>query len=201
MASSTHIINELIEVLSELPGIGRRSAGRIAVRIVKDSNLALKILEVIKKALDNVGWCRECNGLCRKEIGICEICSDPLRDNGKICVVEEFSDIFIIESAGVYDGKYFCIGGKISPMLGIGPEDLKMDLLKEKVQSGQVTELIIALGGDVESDATAYFLADFLRKENLRITRIGFGLPVGAGLQHIDPVTLTRAFESRKPLG
>lgn len=189
----------LTTVLRKLPGIGPRSAERIALHLVQsDAETVRQLTEVITHAKQHVTLCRLCGALCEHEI--CGICSNPRRDVSLLCLVERPLDIITLEKSGMFNGKYHVLGGKISPMAGTGPEDLRIVELEERLKTEPVREIIIAIGSDVEGDATSTYLARRLARENLKVTRIAHGLPAGSGLEFADEVTLGRALEGRREL-
>lgn len=189
----------LIEELYKLPGIGPKSAQRLAYHIlrkpaVEARALASAILEVKEK----IAFCSVCQNVT--DIDPCRVCSDPQRDRTTICVVEEPLDILAIERAGSYRGLYHVLHGAISPVDGIGPEDLKIASLMDRLRSGQVKEVILATNPNLEGEATAMYLARQLRPLGLTITRLARGLPVGGDLEYADDITLARALEGRQEI-
>jgi len=192
-------IADLIAALSKLPGIGPRSAERIALQLVQSEPGSVKHLaDTLLTARERVTFCSICGALT--ELTPCSICSDSRRDATLICLVERAVDIFSIEKSGTYRGKYHVLGGKISPLNGVEPEDLRITELEKRLEHEPIKEIIIALGTDVEGDATSFYLAKRLARENLAITRIAHGLPAGTGLEFADQLTLSRALEGRREL-
>lgn len=192
-------IDNLTAVLGKLPGIGPRSAERIALHIVQSDEVSVRTLaHALVQARERVALCAVCGGLTSAQP--CAICADPKRENGLVCVVERPIDILSIEKSGTYRGRYHVLGGKISPINGIGPEDLRIDSLESRVSKENVQEIILALPSDVEGDATSYFLAKRLAAQGTKVTRIAQGLPVGSGLEYADELTLSRAIEGRRSL-
>lgn len=192
-------LDALIRALSRLPGIGPRSAERIALHLVQgDPSEARRLIESIRQAREQIRFCDPCGALT--ETSPCAICSDASRDRGLLCVVERPVDVFNIEKAGVFRGLYHVLGGKISPLDGVEPEDLRIAELEARLKAGTVRELILALSTDVEGDATSYYLAKRLGRPELKITRIAYGLPAGSGLEYADELTLSRALEGRREL-
>jgi recombination protein RecR len=190
-------ISALTAALGRLPGIGPRSAERIALYLVQAESDAVKELAAaILQARERVRFCRICGALTESEV--CDTCSDPRRDSSVLCVVERPVDIFSIEKSGSFHGKYHVLGGKISPVNGVGPEDLRIEQLERRLGLEPVTEIVIALGTDVEGDATGFYLAKRLARDGLRISRIAHGLPAGTGLEFADEITLSRALEGRR---
>lgn len=192
-------MSSLIAALARLPGIGPRSAERIALHLVQSESAEVRQLaEALVRARERVGFCEICGALTEKSP--CDLCLDPRRDSTLVCVIERPVDIISVEKSGTFHGKYHVLGGKISPLGGIEPEDLRIAELENRLSQGSIREIVIALGTDVEGDATGYYLAKRLAREGLRITRIAYGLPAGTGLEFADELTLTRALEGRREL-
>ena len=199
MASLPKPIEALVAELNRLPGIGPRSAERLALHLIQaDSSVSSRLAEVLVSARKQIVECDECGGLAEKTP--CAICSNPSRDEQLICVVERAVDILNVEKSGSFRGKYHVLGGKVSPMNGIGPEELRFNELEKRLISGEVKEVIIALGTDVEGDATSHYLAKRLSKQNVEVSRIAHGLPAGSGLEFADELTLSHALEGRRVL-
>lgn len=199
MAALPEPISALIAALAKLPGIGPRSAERLALHLVQSDSAAVKLLaETLLSARERVRFCEICGALTEKSP--CDFCSDPRRDPALLCVVERAVDILSIEKSGTFHGKYHVLGGKISPLNGIQPEDLRIGDLERRLSQEPIKEVVIALGTDVEGDATSFYLAKRLAKAGLRITRIAHGLPAGTGLEFADELTLSRALEGRREL-
>jgi recombination protein RecR len=187
----------LIAALCRLPGIGPRSAERIALYLLQtESGEVRQLAQSLLNARERVRCCDICGALTEK--AVCDICSDPRRESGLLCLVERPVDIISLEKSGTFRGKYHVLGGKISPLSGVEPEDLKIASLENRLD--QISEVVIALSTDVEGDATSYYLAKRLAREGLRITRIAHGLPAGTGLEFADELTLSRALEGRREL-
>jgi recombination protein RecR len=192
-------ITALISALARLPGIGPRSAERIALHLVQSETGAVKQLAgVILEAREKVHLCTTCGALT--EISPCEICSSPRRDATLVCVVERPVDILSLEKGGSFHGRYHVLGGKISPLDGVEPEQLRIVDLEKRLTSEPIKEVVIALGTDVEGDATSYYLAKRLARPGLKISRIAHGLPAGTGLEFADELTLSRALEGRREM-
>jgi recombination protein RecR len=190
-------IASLVGALSQLPGIGPRSAERMALHIVQAESGAVKQLaEVILKARERVRFCDACGALT--EQSPCAICADPRRDGSLVCVVERPVDILSLEKSGTFRGHYHVLGGRISPLNGVEPEDLRIAELEERLAQGPIKEIILALGTDVEGDATGFYLAKRLARRGLKITRLAYGLPAGSGLEFADELTLSRALDGRR---
>jgi recombination protein RecR len=190
------LIQELIRQLRRMPGIGPRSAERIALWIVQKKDArASEIAQAISQTALGIRPCIRCGFF--SEFDLCVICSDPARDSASLCVVEQPTDILSVERTGIFRGLYHSLGGRLSPLDHIGPEHLRIDSLERRVREEPPKELILALGADVEGEATANYLADLLPREGLRITRIAQGLSAGSGLENADELTLARAFGGR----
>src|SRR5687768_13432257 len=191
-------INRLITELSRLPGIGQRSAQRLAFHILRaDDEEATALADSIREVKEKVGLCEVCFNL--SEGPRCAICSDQRRERGVICVVEEPADVIPIERTHEYRGLYHVLGGALSPIDGIDPEDLRIDELVDRVREGDVTEVVIATNPTTTGEATAHHIAERLRGD-ATVTRLASGLPVGADLEHADEVTLGRALAGRRSL-
>ena len=191
------IVQDLIDELGRLPGIGPKSAQRIAFHIVQTESFDVSRLAAILTELrDKVKFCQLCGNVAEQEL--CGICRDPRRSHATICVVEEAKDVVAIERTREFRGLYHVLGGAISPIDGIGPEDLRIRQLMQRLADGTVTEVIIATDPNLEGEATATYLTRMLMQPNLRVTRLASGLPVGGDLEYADEVTLGRAFEGRR---
>lgn len=192
-------ISHLIAALSKLPGIGPRSAERIALYLVQAETGSVKQLaESMLEARQRVSFCTRCGALTEKPL--CDICADARRESALLCVVERPVDIFSVEKSGTFRGRYHVLGGRISPLNGIEPEDLRITELERRIPQEAVREIIIALSTDVEGDATSFYLAKRLGRPGLRVTRIAHGLPAGSGLEFADEITLSRALEGRREI-
>lgn len=192
-------ITTLIAALSKLPGVGPRSAERIALHLVQtESGVVKHLAEVIVNARERIQFCTNCGALTEKSP--CTICVDPRREGSLVCVVERAVDILSIEKSGTYRGKFHVLGGKISPLDGVEPEDLRITELEKRLTAEPINEVVIALGTDVEGDATSNYLAKRLARAGLKITRIAYGLPAGSGLEYADELTLSRALEGRREM-
>lgn len=199
MSSLPGPILELLAALNKLPGIGPRSAERIALHLVQAEVGAVKQLaETVLAARERVRFCEVCGALTEKSP--CSICAEPRRDASLVCIVERPVDIISIEKSGTFRGHYHVLGGKISPLNGVEPEDLRISELEKRLAEGPIKEIVMALGTDVEGDATGYYLAKRLARQGLKITRIAHGLPAGTGLEFADELTLSRALEGRREL-
>ncbi len=191
------IVQELIDELGRLPGIGPKSAQRIAFHILQTESFDVsRLAEVLIEVRDKVRFCEVCGNVTEQER--CPICRDPRRSAATICVVEEAKDVAAIERTREFKGLYHVLGGAISPIDGVGPDDLRIRQLMERLADGTVTEVIIATDPNLEGEATASYLSRLLVQPNLRVTRLASGLPVGGDLEYADEVTLGRAFEGRR---
>ena len=192
-------IQDLIDELARLPGIGPKSAQRLAFYLVKaPPQDARRLAEAIVAAKDRVRFCRECFGVAEGDL--CRICRNPGRDPAVICVVEESKDQAAIEKAGVIKGRYHVLGGAISPLEGIGPDDLRVQELLDRVGKNGVQEVILATNPNLEGNATAMYVAGLLKPLGIRVTRLASGLPVGGDLEYADEVTLGQALEGRREM-
>jgi recombination protein RecR len=199
MAALPDPIQSLLAALARLPGIGPRSAERIALYIVQSEPGAVRELaRALVTARERVGPCSNCGALT--ETQPCSTCADPKRDGTLVCVVERPVDLITIEKSGTYRGRYHVLGGKISPLNGIGPEDLRIGALEARLGVEPIQEVILALPSDVEGDATSFYLGKLLTARGLKVTRIAQGLPVGSGLEFADELTLGRAIQGRRTL-
>ena len=193
------IIQELIDELGKLPGIGPKSAQRIAFHIVQSERVDVnRLIDVLRIVKEKVRFCVKCFNVAEEEE--CKICRDPRRDNSTICVVEESKDVVAIERTREFRGKYHVLGGAISPIDGIGPEQLRIRELLARLSDANITEVIIATDPNLEGEATATYLARTIKPLGIKISRLASGLPVGGDLEYADEVTLGRAFEGRRSL-
>jgi recombination protein RecR len=192
-------VTQLIEELMRLPGVGEKTAQRLAFHLLKTSKkeaeaLALAILAVKEK----IRRCSLCHGITEEDP--CRLCTDPQRDRTLLCVVEEAADIFAFEKLREYHGLYHVLGGALSPLEGVGPEDLTIAQLCGRLQHGEVQEVIVATNPNLEGEATAMYLAKVLKPSAVKITRIAHGLPIGSALEYADEVTLLKSLEGRREL-
>lgn len=194
---SSHI-NKLIEQFARLPGIGAKSAQRLAFHIIHmPKEQVVQLTAAIQEARENVQYCKECCTLTDREI--CPICGNPKRDHQQIMVVENTRDLAAYEKTGKFEGVYHVLHGAISPMLGIGPDDIKLKELMHRLQ-GDVDEVIIATNSSLEGETTAMYISKLIKPTGIKVTRIASGVPVGGDLEYIDEVTLLRALEGRVEL-
>ena len=193
------IVQELIDELGRLPGIGPKSAQRIAFHILQTQSFDVsRLAQILVEVRERVKFCDVCGNV--SEETTCAICRDPRRDPTLICVVEEVKDVVAIERTREFRGFYHVLGGAISPIDGIGPEDLRIRQLMERLADGTVTEVIIATDPNLEGEATATYLSRLLSSMDIKVSRLASGLPVGGDLEYADEVTLGRAFEGRRTL-
>jgi recombination protein RecR len=192
-------LKNLVEVLCRFPGIGPKTAQRLAFYLLGlPREDVVDIARAMVGAKDNLVFCPDCGAL--SETGGCSYCSDAERDRSLICVVQEARDVIVLERTGQFRGLYHVLHGALSPLDGIGPEELKLDRLDKRVAEEGIKEVIIATNPNVEGDATAGYLARMLKKYTVRITRIAFGLPVGGDIEYADDLTLSRALDGRREM-
>jgi recombination protein RecR len=199
MNSIPEPIIALTAALAKLPGVGPRSAERIALHLVQTEPAVVRQLaDAILLAREKIKFCDICGSLTEKSP--CSICEDSRRDPSLVCLVERAADILSVEKSGTFRGKFHVLGGKISPLDGVEPEDLRIAELEKRLVNEPIKEIIVALGTDVEGDATSNYLAKRFARSGLKISRIGFGLPAGSGLEYADELTLSRALEGRREM-
>lgn len=192
-------LNRLVEALQCLPGVGRKSAQRLAFHILeRDRNGGERLAEALQSALANIGHCQLCRDLSETEL--CNRCGDPARNRSLLCVVETPADVVAVEQATGYRGNYFVLMGHLSPLDGIGPDQLGFEQFEARLDQGEVQEVIVATNPTVEGDATAHYIADLARERAIRTTRIAHGVPVGGELEYIDRGTLSHAFSGRREM-
>ena len=200
MATYAGPVQDLIDELGRLPGVGPKSAQRIAFHLLKlPKDDALRLAKSIVEAKDRVAWCSRCFNL--SEGDLCGICSDDRRDGHTICVVEEPKDLVAVEKTGEFKGRYHVLQGAISPIEGIGPDQLRVKELLGRIEPEGVTEVILCTNPNIEGEATAMYLGRLLTPLGLTVTRIASGLPVGGDLEYADELTLGRALEGRRSIG
>jgi recombination protein RecR len=193
------VVQDLIDELGRLPGVGPKSAQRIAFHILQaEPTDVRRLAHALLEVKDKVRFCAVCGNVAQQEE--CGICRDPRRDRTVICVVEEPKDVVAIERTREFRGRYHVLGGAISPIEGIGPDELRIKELMQRLASGEVNEIILATDPNLEGEATATYLSRLLRPMGLRVTRLASGLPVGGDLEYADEVTLGRAFEGRRSI-
>jgi recombination protein RecR len=192
-------LERLVKRLGRLPGIGSKSAARLALHLLyAEATESDELIEALREVKAHVRPCTRCGAIAEDET--CRICQDPRRDFRQICVVAQATDVFTMERAAVFRGGYHVLGGLLSPLDGVRPEDLALDALFSRVEQEHPEELVLALSGSVEGEATALFIGQQLSAHPVRITRLATGIPVGGHLEFVDDVTLTRAFSGRLPL-
>ncbi len=197
--SLSPLIDQLVSALRCLPGVGPKSGQRIAFQLLeRDREGARKLAAALLDAADHVGYCRHCRILT--EEAECTICANPKRTGDQICVVESPADVMAMESAQAYRGRYFVLMGHLSPLDGIGPRELGLELLAQRLDAGGVSEVILATNPTVEGEATAHYVGEMARERGIRATRIAHGVPLGGELEYIDGRTLSHAFEGRREL-
>lgn len=198
MAGFSPAIATLIQALKVLPGVGQKTAQRMAFQLLeRQRGGAQRLGEAIQHALEVVGRCQQCRTLTEGDL--CSICDDPQRaENGVLCVVESPADVLAVEQTGEFSGQYFVLMGHLSPLDGIGPKDIGLDLLEQQLQKGHTKEVILATNPTVEGEATAHFIAETAAKYAIPTTRIAHGVPVGGELEYVDHRTLGHAFQGRK---
>ncbi|WP_442496949.1 recombination mediator RecR [Methylobacter sp. sgz302048] len=193
------LLGQLIQNLCCLPGVGPKTAQRMAFQLLQRNRDGARILaETLLRAVDEIGYCRECRTLT--EDNLCEICADSSRDDSVICIVENPADVWIIDQSTAFKGRYFVLHGRLSPLDGIGPDELGLDVLEQRLATGSVKELILATNLTVEGEATAYFIGELAKKYHVQASRIAHGVPMGGELEYIDSSTLSHAFNGRKQI-
>lgn len=197
-ASASDSLGRLLEALQCLPGVGRKTAQRIGYHLLeRDRHGAGRLAEALRDAIERIGNCRQCRGF--SETPVCRLCEDAGRDPELLCVVESPVDIQVIEETG-YRGRYFVLMGRLSPLDGIGPEDLGLEQLEQRIRSEGIREVILATNPTVEGEATAHFIHELLQKHSVRATRPAQGIPIGGELEYLDGSTLACAFNARREL-
>ncbi|MBM4208583.1 MAG: recombination protein RecR [Gammaproteobacteria bacterium] len=195
--SKKGLLGHLSQTLCCLPGVGPKTAQRMAFHLLLRDRQGAKVLaETLVEALEKIGHCQQCRTLTEHEI--CQLCADVRRDASSVCIVESPADVWIIDQAGVFNGHFFVLHGRLSPLDGIGPDELGLDELEQRMQSGLIKELILATNATVEGEATAYFIGELARKYRIHASRIAQGVPIGGELEFIDSGTLAHAFTGRK---
>lgn len=192
------LLSELIDSLKVLPGVGPKSAQRMAfVLLERERTKGKRLGQALLEAMENIGHCRTCRTFTEDDV--CHICANPMRcDNGNICVVESPADVVAIEQTGQFNGVYFVLMGHLSPLDGIGPRELGLDVLKQTIEEKSLQEVILATNPTIEGDATAHYIAQMCKQLNIKASRIAHGVPVGGELEFVDGTTLTHAFSGRK---
>ncbi len=199
MTADSTLLGELVEALRCLPGVGAKSAQRMAFHLLeRDRDGGARLARVLDLAMQRIGHCNACRNF--SEGGLCVICANASRDASLLCVVETPADLLAIEQATGYRGKYFVLMGRLSPLDGLGPHELGVELLARRLHGGEVREMVIATNPTVEGEATAHWLAQLARAANVRATRLAHGVPLGGELEYVDRGTLAHAFGSRHEL-
>jgi recombination protein RecR len=189
-------LQQLLSALRCLPGVGPKSAQRMAFHLLdRDRDRATELAQALQSALDEIGHCRSCRMFAEQTL--CPICADQKRDTGILCVVETPADVIAVDESGSFRGRYFVLMGRLSPLDGIGPEELGIDLLDSRLAEEQIGELILATSATVEGEATAFYIAGLAAKRGIRATRIAHGVPMGGELEYIDSSTLSLAIAAR----
>lgn len=192
-------LDRIASALAKLPGIGRRSAERMAYSLAWDTEGVMReLVGALREAQDQVRLCSQCGSITTIAETPCRLCTNPARDGTVVCVVQNPNDIVAIERSGSYKGRYHALMGVISPMHGEGPRDLRLQPLLRRIEEEGFQEVILALGTDVESEATASYIEELLKTTSIRLTRLASGIPVGSGIGYSDPVTLSRAMKGRQ---
>jgi recombination protein RecR len=195
--SDSPAIEGLKQALRRLPGVGPKSAQRMAFHLLaRDRDGARQIAEALRVAIERVGHCRRCNDFSEEEI--CPLCASERRDHSLLCVVESPADLSSIEQSSAYNGQYFVLMGRLSPLDGIGPEEIGIQRLEALLDEGRVKEVILATNLTVEGEATAHYISELARARGIRATRIAYGVPVGGELEYTDRGTLARALNGRR---
>ncbi|QJD57708.1 recombination protein RecR [Pseudomonas sp. gcc21] len=197
--SFSPLIRQLIDALRGLPGVGPKTAQRMALNMLeRDRSVARHLAHALEAAMDGVGYCSRCRMLSETEI--CSLCSDPRRDDGLLCILQSPADVWAIEQAGGFNGRYFVLKGHLSPIDGQGPEEIGIPALLEALEGREVIEAILATNPTVEGEATAHYIAGMLKPRGIRVSRLAHGIPLGGELEFIDGGTLAHALAGRTPV-
>ncbi len=198
MALSSPLLEQAVDQLATLPGVGRRTAMRFALELLRrEPAEVVRLAEAIRRLREEVRFCQECCNISDRPV--CEICSDPNRDRSLVCVVEDIRDVIAIENTRQFKGLYHVLGGVISPMDGIGPDDLNTKELFERIAQGEVKEVVLALGATLEGDTTSFYLNRRIKEQGVDVSMIARGISVGGELENVDELTLGRSIMDRKP--
>ena len=193
------LLGQLIQNLCVLPGVGPKTAQRMAFQLLQRDRAAARTLaETLIKATEQIGYCERCRTFT--EESLCDVCSNPSRDPAILCLVESPADLWTVEQTGAFKGLYFVLHGRLSPLDGIGPDELGLSQLEQQLATGQIKELILATNSTVEGEATAFFIGELAKKHHVRASRIAHGVPIGGELEFIDSGTLMHALIGRKTL-
>ncbi len=191
------MIKNLIKSFTKLPGVGNKTAQRFAYHLLERNREAgMELAKSLELAMTHVKNCKDCQTLTENDI--CSICADPDRDNSILCIVETPNDLNLIEESGIFKGKYFVLGGYLSPIDGITPEDLGLDILESKIKQNEIIEIILATNATIEGEVTAHFIKNMTKGLNLNVTRIAHGIPIGGELEYADSNTIAHALSDRK---
>lgn len=197
--SFSPLIRRLIDALRGLPGVGPKTAQRMALHLLeRDRDVARHLAGALLEAMDGVGYCQKCRTL--SETPVCFICSDPRRDSSLLCVLQSPADVWAVEQAGGFNGRYFVLKGQLSPIDGLGPEEIGIPALLQAVEQSEVAEIILATNPTVEGEATAHYIANLLKPRGVKVSRIAHGIPLGGELEYIDGGTLAHALAGRTPI-
>jgi len=195
--SSSPLVNQLIEALRCLPGVGQKSAQRMAYHLLeRDRQGANNLAAVLEQAVKEVGHCEQCRSLSERKI--CNICESTSRDRSLLCIVESPSDVQVIEQSTDYTGLFFVLMGHLSPLDGIGPEEIGLNMLASRLDQGEIKEVVLATNFTVEGEATAHYISEMVNSRNITASRIAHGVPVGGELEYVNSTTLSRAFTGRQ---
>ena len=195
--SESSLLNELVDAFKCLPGVGARTAQRMSFYLLEhDREAGLRLAFAMQQAIEKIGHCQRCRTLTEHEL--CKICSNTKRDESALCIVENPSDVIALEQATDYRGFYFVLMGKLSPLDGIGPEQLGLDLLDKRLAAGDIKELILATNPTIEGEVTAHYIHEMASRHGVAATRIAHGVPVGGELDYVDSGTLSHAFDGRR---
>jgi recombination protein RecR len=197
--SSSASLDQLVDALTCLPGVGRKSAQRMALHMLEHKREeALQLARCLNNAMEHVNTCSSCRNLTEEQV--CSICNNPRRDASLLCVVESPADVIAIEQSGTFSGKYFVLHGKLSPIDGIGPKEIGIDILEQRFSSGDVNEVIVATNPTMEGEATSHYIAEKAKAHSVTVSRIAHGVPIGGELEYIDGGTLAHAISSRREI-
>ncbi|WP_110650377.1 recombination mediator RecR [Salinicola peritrichatus] len=196
--SFSPLVEQLLDSLRVLPGVGPKTAQRMALHLLeRDREGGRRLSEALLRAIDEVGYCERCRTLTEETL--CGVCQDARRDSSLLCVVESPADMLAIEQAGGYRGHYFVLHGHLSPLDGIGPDDIGLDQLEARLANQGVGEIILATNPTIEGEATAHYIAEHLVGQEVKVSRLAYGVPMGGELEYVDGGTLSRAFQGRQP--
>ncbi len=194
--SYSPLIGQLISALKRLPGVGQKSAQRMAFYLLQhDKQAAMQISQSLASAIEQVGECSKCRVLSESEL--CEVCNNPKRSQQQVCIVESPSDVQAFEQSTHYSGRYFVLMGHLSPLDGIGPHEIGLDIFASQLDAGDITEVILATNPTVEGEATAHYISEMTKKRNIKTTRIAHGVPIGGELEYVNGSTLSHALDGR----